>query len=56
MSPADPTGIVGIRRICITPDRRTVAYEYIRMPSYCYVLDGLARPAVDRGRELSLKT
>ena len=39
--PADPTGIVGISTIDISPDARTYAYTYEHRRSELYVAGGL---------------
>jgi serine/threonine protein kinase len=42
ISPSDPTGVSRIPTIRITPDGRTVAFDYERTLSYLYLLEGLA--------------
>jgi hypothetical protein len=43
-SPADVAGLEGLGRIRITPDGRTVVYEYVRNLTYLYELKGLTAP------------
>jgi hypothetical protein len=42
ISPSDPTGVWRIPQIRITPDGRSVAFDYERSLGYLYLLDGLA--------------
>jgi eukaryotic-like serine/threonine-protein kinase len=42
ISPSDPTGVSRVPTIRITPDGRTVAFDYERTLSYLYLLEGLA--------------
>jgi serine/threonine protein kinase len=42
VSPSDPTGVSRIPTVRITPDGRTVAFDYERTLSYLYLLDGLS--------------
>jgi len=42
VSPSDPTGVSRIPTIRITPDGRTVAFDYERTLSYLYLLEGLS--------------
>jgi WD40 repeat protein len=42
ISPSDPTGVSRIPTIRITPDGRTVAFDYERTLSYLYLLEGLS--------------
>jgi Tol biopolymer transport system component len=41
LMPDDPTGVVGITRIRITPDGKSYAYAYSRSLSDLYTVDGL---------------
>jgi len=42
ISPSDPTGVSRIPYLRITPNGRTVAFDYERTLSYLYLLEGLA--------------
>jgi hypothetical protein len=39
--PADPVGVDNIPRILITPDGKSYCYEYIRLRSRLYVVEGV---------------
>ncbi|MGO8968402.1 MAG: protein kinase domain-containing protein [Myxococcaceae bacterium] len=41
ISPTDMTGLTVIGQVCITPDDRSIAFDYIRILGYLYRLDGL---------------
>ena len=43
ISPSDVTGFTDIGRVCITPDGRTVAFNYVKDLNNLYLLNGLAR-------------
>lgn len=40
-TPADPTGIAGIRSIAMSPGGTVVAYNYTRSLSTLYLIEGL---------------
>jgi serine/threonine protein kinase len=42
ISPSDPTGVSRIPTVRITPDGRSVAFDYERTLSYLYLLEGLS--------------
>ena len=42
ISPSDPTGVSRIPNIRVTPDGRTIAFDYERTLSYLYLLEGLS--------------
>jgi serine/threonine protein kinase len=42
IAPSDPTGVSRIPTIRITPDGKTVAFDYERTLSYLYLLEGLS--------------
>lgn len=44
IAPSDATGVSRVPRIYLTPDGRTVAFDYERTLGYLYVLQGLAPP------------
>jgi hypothetical protein len=39
--PADPVGVDSIPRILITPDGKSYCYEYLRLRSRLYVVEGV---------------
>ena len=39
--PSNPAGLAGIRSIAMTPDARTLAYNYVRKLSDLYLIEGL---------------
>ena len=41
VAPADTSGVVTIPRIRLTPDGKTMAYDYRRMLDYLYFIRGL---------------
>ncbi|MGZ6060495.1 MAG: protein kinase domain-containing protein, partial [Myxococcaceae bacterium] len=41
ITPADPTGVVTVPRIRLTPDGKTMVYDYRRMLDYLYLVRGL---------------
>jgi eukaryotic-like serine/threonine-protein kinase len=43
ISPSDLTGFTGMGRVCITPDSRTVAFNYVKDLNNLYLLKGLAK-------------
>ena len=38
LSPGDPTGVSGVRRVRVTPDGRTLVFQFIRSSSTLYLL------------------
>ena len=44
LSPADPTGLTVISQAFITPDGKAMAFDYVRILGYLYLLDGLVPP------------
>ena len=45
ISPEDPTGVVTLPRIRLTPDGKTMVYDYRRMLDYLYLVRGPRRRA-----------
>jgi hypothetical protein len=41
IGPEDPSGLIHFGPICLTPDGRTYAYNYFRVLSDLYVVEGL---------------
>jgi len=44
VGPADLTGLAGIEDMSITPDSRSIAFQYVRRLDVLYLLDGLGSP------------
>jgi hypothetical protein len=42
LSPADPTGLTVVSQAFVTPDGKTMAFDYVRILGYLYQLEGLA--------------
>ena len=40
MFPADPVGVDSIDRILITPDGKSYCYDYVRLLSQLFIVDG----------------
>lgn len=44
IAPSDSTGVARVPQVRLTPDGRTIAFDYERTLGYLYVLQGLSAP------------